>query len=70
MIWEMWKQWIFIYLSLEWKWGRRPRGKKKSFDEKMIDVDSALEKEKEEIKKIDKKFEEKTQKLTEVIDNQ
>jgi hypothetical protein len=33
----------------------------------MIDDDSALEKEKEEMKKIDKKFEEKTQKLAQVI---
>jgi predicted acylesterase/phospholipase RssA len=37
--------------------------KKKSFDEEMIDDDSTLEKEKEEMKKIDKNLEEKTQKL-------
>jgi hypothetical protein len=41
--------------------------KKKSFDEEMIDDDSTLEKEKEEMKKIDKNLEEKTQKLAQMI---
>jgi hypothetical protein len=41
--------------------------KKNSFDEEMIGADTALEKEKEEMKKIDQKFEEKTQKLAQMI---
>jgi hypothetical protein len=40
---------------------------KKPFDEEMINADAALEREKEEMKKIDEKIDEKTQKLAEVI---
>jgi hypothetical protein len=41
--------------------------KKKSFDEEMVDVEAALDREKEEMKKIDEKFEAKAQRLAQVI---
>jgi hypothetical protein len=42
-------------------------GKKKTFDEEMIDADVVLEREMEEMKKIDEKFDEKTQKLAQMM---
>jgi hypothetical protein len=43
------------------------KSKKKFFDEEMVDDDVALEREKEEMKKIDERFDEKTQRLTQMI---
>jgi hypothetical protein len=41
--------------------------KKKTFDEEMLDAETALGKEKEEMKKLDQKFEERTYKLAQMI---
>jgi hypothetical protein len=40
--------------------GQESQGGKKSFDEEMIDADAALEREKEEMKKIGENFDERT----------
>jgi hypothetical protein len=64
------KQWTLSSLNLELGWARRAKGKKKTIDEEMIDADAALERETEEMEKINEKFDEKTQKLAQMIDIQ